>query len=108
MVTRAGERGSGGALLHNSEILPAQDEKRELLVEYHLWISNASAARPAFFVSSAQQPLMRKVEKPFDDGGDITQSPDCIILTICLLTTTHQLHSFVGYSKRGIPLGLKG
>lgn len=107
MVTRAGERGSGGALLHNSEVLPAQDEKRELLVEYHLWISNASAARPAVFVSSAQQPLMRKAEKPFD-SGDITQSPDCIILTICLLTTTHQLHSFVGYSKRGIPLGLKG
>lgn len=48
VVTRAGERGSGGALLHNSEVLPAKDEKRELLVEYHLWISNASAARAAF------------------------------------------------------------
>lgn len=64
VVTRAGERGSGGALLHNSEVLPAQDEKRELLAVYHLWISNANAAGPAFLSAQISSHLREKQKSP--------------------------------------------
>ncbi len=64
VVTRAGERGSGGALLHNSEVLPAQDEKRELLAMYHLWISDASAAGPAFLSVQISSHLWEKQKSP--------------------------------------------
>ncbi len=86
VVTRAGERGSGGALLHNSEVLPAQDEKKRAVSHVPPLDIRCQCGWTCIFVSSDQQPLMRKAEKPFD--GDITQSPACILLTFYLLVHT--------------------